>query len=258
MRGACAGHKASCWVCPTSSERSESVNWFLSLFLFLFREHLNNRKIYQNPEASPNVLSALFLALTVHSKTLPTSLLWKDVNIGCSVELIAYFHQEEYSSSPYPSVHKRASGILLIVPLSDGSFLVALHFLNGIASIHSNKIRYSAKIVFVVTINKTISKLKNITSMWMSIQIFQITLKCSPRVKEKRPVALSVYIYGCHILSCLYTSPVSVLIWRCFYFCSPYVFLAWYFAFESKWNSINNLVCIDKLPKASQITDCVH
>lgn len=155
------------------------------------------------------------------------------------VELVVYFHQEDCSFTLYPSVHKRASDIfllLLIVPLSHRSFLRALHFMNRIASIHSNKIRYSAKIVFVVTINKTISKLRNINSLSMSIQIFQITLKCSPRVKEERPVAPSVYIYGCHTLSCLYTSPVPVLIWSCSYFCSPYVFLAWYFAFESKWN----------------------
>lgn len=145
MRGACAGQKAPCWVCSTSSERSDSVNWFISLFLFLFRGHVNHRKIYKNLEASLSVLSALVLALTVHSQkeTLSTSLLWKDANTGCSLELV-YFHQENYSFSPYPSVQKRASGIfllLLIVSLCVGSFLVALQFINGIENIHNNKIR---------------------------------------------------------------------------------------------------------------------
>lgn len=103
---------------------------------------------------------ALTVALSTQRKTLSTSLLWKDANIDCSLELVVYFHQETCNSSPYPSVQKRASGIFLLllnVPLSDGSFLVALQFVNGIASVHSNKIRYFAKIVFVVTANKTLS-----------------------------------------------------------------------------------------------------
>lgn len=106
---------------------------------------MNHRKIYKNLEASLSVLSALVLALTVHSQkeTLSTSLLWKDANTGCSLELV-YFRQENYSFSPYPSVQKRASGIfllLLIVSLCVGSFLVALQFMNGIENIHNNKIR---------------------------------------------------------------------------------------------------------------------
>lgn len=169
MTGACAGQIAPCWVCRTFSERNESVNWFISLFLFLFKGHLNNRKIYQNPEASPRVLSSLVLALTVHSEKDSHSFssvqgwqhcCWLNHWIGCSLELVVYFHQD-CNFSPYLSVQKRASGIfllLLIVPLSDGSFLVALQFMNGIASIDSNKIRYFAKIVFIVTINKTLSQ----------------------------------------------------------------------------------------------------
>lgn len=94
--------------------------------------------------------------MSTQRRTLSTSLQWKDASIDCSLELVVYFHQGVFIFSQYPSVQKRASDIfllLLILPLSDGSFLVALYFMNGIASVHSNKIRYFDKIVFVVTIN---------------------------------------------------------------------------------------------------------
>jgi len=70
-----------------------------------------------------------------------SALLWKDANVSHSLELIVYFHHEGYNFSLYPAFRKRASGIFLpplIVPLSDGSFLVALGLMHGIASICNN------------------------------------------------------------------------------------------------------------------------
>lgn len=123
--------------------------------------------------------------------------LWKDASIGCSLELLVYFHQGGCNFSLYPSVQNRVSGIflpLLIVPLSDGSFLIVQQFMNGIASIHNNKIDIFPKYFFVC--EDFVSKIKNTTSVGMSSQSFQINLKRSLRVKEKPLVVISAYIYG--------------------------------------------------------------